>query len=515
MTVVTTPLSTYNQPRSVPGRLDPRAVAGLAASAFAAELATKPQSVVDWPAVRSRAATLAEQAYQDWGRGALTETAPKGLKLVQRYISVGLGVNPTKARRLAADRTFAWSAAFIGYVLRGAGAGRAFGYGSAHRVYVAHAKARRLAADSNAPIWAYRITEIAPRVGDIIVNARCPSNSPNRCGVTFDNVDRPHEWAAHGDIVVGFSTDARGPYALVIGGNTADQLGARRVDTVGKKKVRLNRRGFVVANQLRRRDYFAIIRVGPEAKGARSESPPSLPLIGPLACGKTLIHNFIRETKPSIKIWQLAPNVYAFSAGMQIDADGAPRAYHPNNGGLDYNGNAGWPPKPGKKPWGIALRPNGSPYIQGLNDPAPGYFVSPTALADRRYLSGDPRRYVDSTKIAYIALPSRLAKRLGLRLGDLCFALRPAAGTASAAVFADIGPAHELGEGSIALAQALRHNPFNTRGRANIGIRAGIIYVLFAGSGNGKPRGNDEISLDARQRLANIGGERAVVRCFA
>ncbi len=55
-----------------------------------------------------------------------------------------------------------------------------------------------------------------------------------------------------------------------------------------------------------------------------------------------------------------------FDAGMTIDADGSPRAYHPVEGfGLDFLGNAG---RPGNW-WALACRKDGRPWEQDATDP--------------------------------------------------------------------------------------------------------------------------------------------------
>ena len=71
---------------------------------------------------------------------------------------------------------------------------------------------------------------------------------------------------------------------------------------------------------------------------------------------------------------------FFFKSKMAIDFDGAPTAYHPQHGkGLDHLANAGHPGN-----WyGVVTnngRHDGTPIIQGPTDPAPGYYVSPTAL---------------------------------------------------------------------------------------------------------------------------------------
>ena len=82
---------------------------------------------------------------------------------------------------------------------------------------------------------------------------------------------------------------------------------------------------------------------------------------------------------------------------MTIDADGAPNAYHPDNTGLDDLKNAGAPGY-----WeGLAKDKDGEPFVQGPDDPFPGYYVSATALADRSKPVNDPTRYVDASKIPF------------------------------------------------------------------------------------------------------------------
>jgi hypothetical protein len=68
-------------------------------------------------------------------------------------------------------------------------------------------------------------------------------------------------------------------------------------------------------------------------------------------------------------------SAFFYEAGLTIDADGAPHAYHPNEkSGLDYLSNA-W--RPGNW-WALVTdnaKPSGRPIIQGANDPAPGFYM--------------------------------------------------------------------------------------------------------------------------------------------
>src|SRR6266511_1560327 len=171
-----------------------------------------------------------------------------------------------------------------------------------------------------------------------------------------------------------------------------------------------------------------------------------------------------------------------FVAGMQIDADGAPRAYHPPGApGLDFLANAG---KPGH--WfGIITDRAGNPVVQSPRDPAPGFYVSPTSLQDPTRAVADPRRYVDASTIPYVVLPRLVRDRGRVRLGDFVAVRNRANGKIAYAIYADGGPAGKIGEGSIALAKALRIPSNPKHGGTD---RKEVAYVVFPGSGNKRPR---------------------------
>ncbi len=180
------------------------------------------------------------------------------------------------------------------------------------------------------------------------------------------------------------------------------------------------------------------------------------------------------------------PTAILFRGKMSICADGAPRAYHPDDAsGLDRLLNAGTPGN-----WfGIVTdngQPGGTPVIQGPNDPAPGYHVSQTALFDPTYRNTDPHRYVDAATTPYVALPSPTFQNFlpgsNGRLGDYCLVYNTQNERLSAGIFADLGPGDELGEGSIEMARRLG---LNHDARAGGTASRKLLYVLFPGSGDG------------------------------
>ena len=190
-----------------------------------------------------------------------------------------------------------------------------------------------------------------------------------------------------------------------------------------------------------------------------------------------------------------------FVAGMAIDADGSPRAYHPRGSppGLDFLANAG---QPGNF-FGVITDTHGRPVVQKAHDPAPGFFVSPTSLQRADRAREDPRRYVDASTIPYIVLPGLVRDRGGVRLGDFATVRRRSNGKVSHAIYADGGPAGKIGEGSIALAKALGLPSSLQHGGTS---EKDIVYVVFAGSGNRRSRTKAEIDASGKQLLQAWGG---------
>jgi Fungal chitosanase of glycosyl hydrolase group 75 len=197
---------------------------------------------------------------------------------------------------------------------------------------------------------------------------------------------------------------------------------------------------------------------------------------------------------------------FFFVAGMAIDADGAPRAYHRNGSppGLDFLANAGHP----GNWWGIVTNRHGEPVVQSTSDPAPGFYVSTTALQDPARRERDPRRYVDSSTIAYVVVPALLLARAGVRLGDFAVVRNRRNGKIAHAIVADTGPAGKIGEGSIALARTLGIPPSPKHG----GQDGNVVYVVFPGSGNRRPRPQKDIEEHAGRLLERWGGHARLER---
>ena len=205
-----------------------------------------------------------------------------------------------------------------------------------------------------------------------------------------------------------------------------------------------------------------------------------------------------------VPVWQLPDSRdFFFISGMTIDADGAPNAYSPDDTGLDELANAGAPGH-----WnGIITDRSGNALIQKATDPSPGYYISCTSLSDETKHFTDPAGYVNASKIPYVVLPKDVAERGGAKLGDFAVVVNLRNGKSSFAIYADIGT---LGEGSVALADALgiwsdaRHG----------GASDNILYLLFPGSGNRKPRTLDEIQSEGKKAVYRWGGTKDLSSCL-
>jgi Fungal chitosanase of glycosyl hydrolase group 75 len=199
-----------------------------------------------------------------------------------------------------------------------------------------------------------------------------------------------------------------------------------------------------------------------------------------------------------------------YKSGLAIDADGAFRAYHPNDRfALDSLVHAG---RPGNW-WALVTdndKKNGHPVVQGEADPAPGYYVSTTALSDPDNPNvRDPRRYVDAVKIPYVVLHPKALKYA--RLGDFATVVNLQNGQLSGALAADESASDlPVGEGSIALAEALGIDP-NPRSGGEDGH---VAYVIYPGSGNGRPRRIEEIVWNSKQLFEMWGGLKKLDACL-
>ncbi len=127
------------------------------------------------------------------------------------------------------DGDYAWSAAFISYVMRMAGAGNRFPYSADHADYINAAKRVSLGQASEWLVSAERVQDYAPRPGDLICFGRGTAR-----GLRFEDLPTPGLFTSHCDIVV----DAMVPGRIsVIGGNVEDSVTMNTVPVAADGKL--------------------------------------------------------------------------------------------------------------------------------------------------------------------------------------------------------------------------------------------------------------------------------------
>jgi hypothetical protein len=211
-----------------------------------------PAAPFDAQAFRDRAVRLAAQELTRWGGGTIKETDPRMRATLKDYWSTGTGLHyqDSQLGDPAFQSAHPWSAAFMSWLMKNAGAAANFNYSAGHATYISAAKANRVAGNAN-PFKAYRIAEAAPQVGDLVCKSRAGS------GATYDNV-RPG-MSTHCDIV----TEVQPGRLVTVGGNVRN--------SVSRTTVRTDAAGRIAAP-----GYFAVIRAG-EVQPVRPPTPGPTP----------------------------------------------------------------------------------------------------------------------------------------------------------------------------------------------------------------------------------------------
>jgi hypothetical protein len=181
---------------------------------------SQPASLASPTALRSQIVKVAQAELSKWGQGTKKETDPAMRSTLAGYWSSVLKGQASISN--AIDKRTAWSAAFISWVMKQAGAGSAFQPSSAHTRYIAAAGKARDAGDKT-KFWAHRVTEVTPEPGDLICRDRKPTGKNTCAGVTYDNVGQGGP--SHSDIVLAINPANR--QMTVVGGNVDDSVKSR------------------------------------------------------------------------------------------------------------------------------------------------------------------------------------------------------------------------------------------------------------------------------------------------
>lgn len=195
-------------------------------------------SVVTHPVVSAtdgfpaRAVAQAEQEWTNFGRqqfnlaGHLVRAGHKEgedpfFKRVGTYWSVGVDDDTLDGRH-----NVPWSAAFISWMMRTAGAENRFVYSPQHSVYISRAIRDMAQQKQQAGYWCCRLNEQRPVPGDIVCWAREP-------GVDYDH-QQGGNYMGHCDLVV----EVRPGEAGVGGGNVGDSVSKRTLALDGNGCLR-------------------------------------------------------------------------------------------------------------------------------------------------------------------------------------------------------------------------------------------------------------------------------------
>jgi hypothetical protein len=142
---------------------------------------------------------------------------------------------------IAVDTRYAWSAAFISYVMRIAGAGRAFPYAPDHATYINYAARAAEGKITNPLLIAENPASYAPRLGDLTCFARGKAHQP-----TFAELPTAYNFQAHCSIVVAASP------------NNIDIISGNVDDAVVLEHITTDAHGLLTNDQ---RNWLVVLRV--------------------------------------------------------------------------------------------------------------------------------------------------------------------------------------------------------------------------------------------------------------
>lgn len=154
--------------------------------------------------------------------------------LVKYWQSVGIVFSKQQMQNAQVQSDYPWSSAFISYLFYMAGAKNLFPYASSHSGYFQVAKQNRN--NKNAPLRGFRITEYAPKVGDLVVYSR----------QTGKGYDSSGFFPSHGELVI----ETGKGFIKTVGGNVSNKVKSSRFTT--------DKNGMITQNE---QDFFMVIQI--------------------------------------------------------------------------------------------------------------------------------------------------------------------------------------------------------------------------------------------------------------
>lgn len=179
-----------------------------------------------------RLVRIAKDEASKWN--AITELSAKASNyLIDYWKAVRINFSPAQMQNSSVQSNYPWSSAFISYLFYKAGAKDQFPYASSHSGYFQKAKANRN--NKNAPLRGFRITEYAPKVGDLVVYTREDGKGYDSNGY----------FASHGELVI----ESGKNYIKAVGGNVSNKVKVSTYKTDQNGKLSGNKAPFFMVIQ--------------------------------------------------------------------------------------------------------------------------------------------------------------------------------------------------------------------------------------------------------------------------
>lgn len=239
------------QQRSVPESPTPAADA-LPQPAAAAP----PRDPAPLPPATSLRGRVVERAMAEWTlfdqptlqkgrllRAGRKEGDPGQWQRVLTYWREGLQNSSVRDRGAVTSRDHPWSAAFIAYVMRQAGAGDRFPYAASHSGSIKEAIYNRQHSVADAKLIGYNVTEYAPRPGDLL----CATRSWASGQVSYRNATRFDFFPSRCEVVIRTSADQ----IVAIGGDLMDAVTRHTINAVNGKIAPESAQDWLVVIQTR------------------------------------------------------------------------------------------------------------------------------------------------------------------------------------------------------------------------------------------------------------------------
>lgn len=156
---------------------------------------------------KTKLINLANGEFNKWNKSGvkIKEGANDTIQDLRKYWKTGAGISQTDSYYI----NEAWSAAFISYLMKIAGAEDDFKYNSSHSVYIREAVKNRKQNNSK-KFKAYKPNEVTVQVGDLVCY-------PRQSGINYDTTS---VYKSHCDLII--SADQN--IAVGVGGNVSNSV---------------------------------------------------------------------------------------------------------------------------------------------------------------------------------------------------------------------------------------------------------------------------------------------------